>query len=166
MGTGLALIALMTISFGQGFAQEPEDEGPYTYTKTNSREGFFRPDLPVGEYACRFFTNYDPAGDSFPAGYIQATAFVLDEHEGTYSTFSSVSDPDIKFVSVVGRPDATASRDALWEFQRSLANFWTAGNRITISDTAPRVEISLTRAFRSRGLRWTFQCIEFEWPAA
>ena len=162
---GLILVVIMAVGLGRGFAQETEDEGRYTKTKTNSQEGFFRPDLPVGEYACRFFTNYDPAENSFPGGYIQATAFVLDEHEGNYSTFTAVRDPYIKIASVVNRPEATATDTALWEFPWSLTNFWAGSGRITITDTTPKVEISLSRGFRTRALRWTSQCIEFDWPA-
>ena len=163
IGIGLVLIAVAAIGIDRGFAQE-SDEGPYTYTKSSTQEGFFRPILPIGEYACRFFTNYEAGDESLPSGYMEASAYMLDEHEDEYSSFESSGEQDVKFVSVIERPSATADQDELWEFRNALANFWSFSSRVVISDTTPKVEISLSRAFRQRGLRWTFQCVDFEWP--
>ena len=165
VGLGIAVTALMVAGLGHGFAQEPEEEGPYSYTRSGTGEGFFRFDLPAGEHACRFFTNYDQV-DSFPATYMTAHAYMLDENTGQYSSFESdgIDDQDIKFVLVEGQANEGADEAGLRAARNLFTNLFSWSTRAVISDKTPRIEISLSRAFRSRGLRWTFQCIGFAWP--
>ena len=165
VGLGIAAIALMVVGLGHGFAQEPEAEGPYSYTKTSTKEGFFRADLPVGEYACQFIDSYDDSDDDYPSNYIDSTLWLKDEGVGSWSAFSRNS---IKFVSVT--PPRPADYDELAGWAAELAEAFSSfniaswGQSIEITDTTPRVEIDLSRGFRRARIEWTFQCVEFEWP--
>ena len=160
---GILLVSLVGI--GVAGAQSPEGDEPYSYTKSSTREGFFRFDLPVGEYACRFFTSYD-GSLNVPGSYMKAYAYMLDEESGSYEEFASVGDldHDIKHV-MVQRSVGTSTEDEANRLARQLfGNLFAWGDRATIRDQTPRMEISLSRAFRSNDLRWTFQCVEFAWP--
>ena len=160
----LALIAAaagLLLWGGLGVAQ---GDGQVEISRTNTKEGAFRIDLPVGDYACRFISNYDSAEDGLPSGYIDATAWLKDENEDRWSEFSLDT---VKFVKVVPpRPPVGSGDLEEWaeQLREAFASLSLWGTQITITDSTPRIEIDLSRAFRRNALRWTFQCVEFGWP--
>lgn len=159
----LLSIGAIAIGFSLIAAQSPDDSEPDSYTRSDTREGAFRFDLPVGEHACRFISNYDGSEADLPSGYIDASAWLNDENGDTWPEFTL---GDTKFVSVTAPlTDAESEMDA-WAAQLAQAfrNLSLYGIQVSIRDSTPRLEIDLSRGFRQAKLEWTFQCVEFAWP--